>query len=408
MNFDFAEMSAKNKRVAVVAASFPPYGWGGVETSHYNLLRAFRERGHVVKGFTYCDCRASEENDGIIRRGLPEIICRLIRTLIFVCLRISGERGVVYQCADTVIGALGALLLVWEIWRFAPDVIIVPDCCAPNAFWPMFCSRTILIAHHNPLRFLDNPLLGEHSQRDASLALCLEKLAMNKADVVVCPSRYMRDVFIQTHSFPGPIEVVPNLIDSTLLANTPVFNLREHRGIAAETPIVYIPSAGSIYKGSGFVFEIIRRVAGEYGDEIGFYLTGRLEPDLLKCLECIPANAKLIAPGNVPYLENIANIKSCTLCITPTLVENFGMSILEAQFCGLPVVTFDVGGNADIVIHGETGYLVDFLDVESIVRLSLNLLREPQLLDDMRKIAAFEAKGRFAEQVVLERLLRLF
>jgi sugar transferase (PEP-CTERM/EpsH1 system associated) len=42
----------------------------------------------------------------------------------------------------------------------------------------------------------------------------------------------------------------------------------------------------------------------------------------------------------------------------PSLAEGISNTILEAMSSSLPVVATDVGGNADLVRHGETGYIV--------------------------------------------------
>jgi glycosyltransferase involved in cell wall biosynthesis len=48
----------------------------------------------------------------------------------------------------------------------------------------------------------------------------------------------------------------------------------------------------------------------------------------------------------------------------PGDVEGFGIVILEAGTCGLPVVASNIQGLRDAVIDGETGYLVEERDVE--------------------------------------------
>ena len=50
----------------------------------------------------------------------------------------------------------------------------------------------------------------------------------------------------------------------------------------------------------------------------------------------------------------------------PSRIEGFGMIQLEAQACGKPVISIDVGGPRDTIIHGETGFLAE---VASEIRL---------------------------------------
>ncbi len=45
------------------------------------------------------------------------------------------------------------------------------------------------------------------------------------------------------------------------------------------------------------------------------------------------------------------------IALAPATVENLPNSILEAMACGVPTVAFDAGGIAELVRHGETGWL---------------------------------------------------
>lgn len=396
-----------SRKIAIVSTTFPPTSCGGVETSHLNLLHAFRSRGYCVRGFTYCDSMHGEE-DGILRKGLPTSLRRYIRSLLFFGLRLRGEKGVIYQAADTLICALGAISLIGDLKSFAPDVTIIPDLGAPAAFWPGMGGKTILVAHHNPARFLDQPLFGGHSILDTRIALSLEKRALKKVDAVVSPSRYMAGVFGETYQFDGPVCVIPNLAYSMVLDREGVPTLRPKLGLAPDRPVVYIPSAGSVYKGSRFVFEIIRRIARGIDGDVGFFLTGALDAELESCLRTVPSNAKIHAPGHLPYLQNMDTVRQCSICVSPTLAENFGMAILEAQYCGLPVVTFDVGGNREIVESGTTGHVVPLLDVDGLVERALLLLNGPRLLEEMSGNARVETRRKFSEQVVVDRFIDLF
>ncbi len=53
------------------------------------------------------------------------------------------------------------------------------------------------------------------------------------------------------------------------------------------------------------------------------------------------------------------------LFVNPALTEPFGLTLLEAAACGLPMVTTDDGGPRDILSHCENGLLVDVTDLEA-------------------------------------------
>ena len=53
------------------------------------------------------------------------------------------------------------------------------------------------------------------------------------------------------------------------------------------------------------------------------------------------------------------------LFVNPALTEPFGLTLLEAAACGLPMVTTDDGGPRDILSRCENGLLVDVTDIEA-------------------------------------------
>ncbi|HUP33410.1 MAG TPA: glycosyltransferase [Gaiellaceae bacterium] len=70
------------------------------------------------------------------------------------------------------------------------------------------------------------------------------------------------------------------------------------------------------------------------------------------------------ASGNVTFLgevslERLRELYRSAVALVYPAEEDFGIVMAEAQACGTPVIGYRLGGAADIVAHGETGWLVE-------------------------------------------------
>jgi len=68
----------------------------------------------------------------------------------------------------------------------------------------------------------------------------------------------------------------------------------------------------------------------------------------------------------------------CTdLFLLPSEQESFGLTALEAMNCGVPVIAADIGGLPEVIVHGETGYLLPVGDIEGMAAKAVELLSDP-------------------------------
>ncbi|MEM6429062.1 MAG: HAD-IIB family hydrolase [Deinococcota bacterium] len=65
--------------------------------------------------------------------------------------------------------------------------------------------------------------------------------------------------------------------------------------------------------------------------------------------------------------------------INPALVENFGITIIEASSSGLPVVSTDHGGPQDIIANCQSGILINSRDAEDIQQALKKILTDKEL-----------------------------
>ncbi len=82
--------------------------------------------------------------------------------------------------------------------------------------------------------------------------------------------------------------------------------------------------------------------------------------------------------------------------------EGMSNAILEAMACGLPVLATRTGGNAELIVDGETGLLIESGRVESLVRALRMLTSRADLREAMgtagrRRIESLFTIGRMAE-----------
>ncbi len=395
---------ARSPKIAIIAPSAPPLGGGGVASSHYHLYRCFRNRGLDSVLLTFNERRALSADSEIIRFGA--LMCQ--RKFLALCsamyLKAKGSRKPAYQLIDILASIPGVLRMNSVLRQLKPTHIIIPDHGAPGLFIDKGGALLTLIVHHNPARFNNNPLLGDFCPIDVQQALFLEQRVMRKVDGVIAPSHYMEAKFRETFRFDGPVTTINNPFDLSMINEIANKDVHAELGLPADAPLVYIPSAGSRLKGERFVAKIISRLAGIYSGLLGFYLSGDLSVELTEELRSVPANVRIFSPGHLDYCENIALVKSCSFGVSPTLIESFGMAILEAGFCGLPMVVFRVGGTGEIISDGKNGFCVPCPDIDTLVAAAERLL-DVEYCRDMGHSAYHYAREHFEMEAIVDRYL---
>jgi glycosyltransferase involved in cell wall biosynthesis len=86
----------------------------------------------------------------------------------------------------------------------------------------------------------------------------------------------------------------------------------------------------------------------------------------------------------------------------PSEAEAMPMSLLEAMALGRPVIATDVGGNAELVRHGETGYLLPPGDGHAVARAIAELADDPARADRMGGAGRRLQRERFTGERMVE------
>lgn len=88
--------------------------------------------------------------------------------------------------------------------------------------------------------------------------------------------------------------------------------------------------------------------------------------------------------------------------------EGLGVVFIEAQASGLPVVATQSGGIPDVVVNGETGYLVPEGDTEAMADRVVHLARRPEMWEEMGRAGRRHVEENFDLTKQVAKLIELY
>ena len=96
------------------------------------------------------------------------------------------------------------------------------------------------------------------------------------------------------------------------------------------------------------------------------------------------------------------------MLLMTSLYEPFGLVLVEAMSCGLPVIAFDCPyGPADIIHDGEDGYLVENRNIEAYFNRVCQLMENDRVRQDMGW-AAVRSSQRYKAENIMPQWNQLF
>lgn len=87
-------------------------------------------------------------------------------------------------------------------------------------------------------------------------------------------------------------------------------------------------------------------------------------------------------------------------CILPSYREGFGMSVIEAEAMGVPVIVTDIPGPIDAMKKDVTGLIVKKADVRSLKKAMIKLLENRDLCIEYGKNGVEFVTNNFEQQTL--------
>lgn len=199
--------------------------------------------------------------------------------------------------------------------------------------------------------------------------------------------------------------IIPNIVRTAEFSLLPEKgSFRKKHNISSETLLLLHYGRISKKKGLEFTIQALAKLRLEFpnialaivgGDEEGYRTI------VERCAESFDVLDKVIFTGLVQRDEGIQAMVDADVFVLPSLSENFGMAVVEAMQCNLPVVLSDNVGIAPDISKAVAGLMVSLsAENEPLIEAIAGLLRNPEERHNLGKKGKQFAMDHYDEKAV--------
>ncbi|MDD3646396.1 MAG: glycosyltransferase family 4 protein [Candidatus Gracilibacteria bacterium] len=240
-----------------------------------------------------------------------------------------------------------------------------------------------------------------HTKKHSSFLLkvkrLLEKFSVKYIDVLIANSLYIKSSLEDIFGENNQIKLLyPRCRDE-------FYNLTPSKDTKKTKINIFTYSRWVEGKNIKIVFEAFSKLSKKYDFNLIIGGEGK-QLDVFKTK--YSNNKNIMFLGSLDDKKIIKNLRDADIFLFPSLVDSFGMVVLEAMLAGLPIVGFDFGGVSELVKNGKNGFLVKS-DKDFISKLE-TLLKDEDLRKEFSKNSYHIAVSNFGSGVFEEQLSKVF
>lgn len=218
---------------------------------------------------------------------------------------------------------------------------------------------------------------------------------------IVVPSLWLKQKVEKSLLKDKPITLIHNGIDTDIFKSYPKDEARQELNLPPDKKIVLSvikKGQSNPWKGADYVKQIIDK--WRENKNVIFACVGGSDYDSLNVI-------------NIPYVRGMQELakyySAADMLLYPSIADNCPLVVLEAQACGLPVVSFGTGGIPELVEHEETGYIAKYRDADDL-NYNLNRLIEAdnQRIEEIRKKSIDRVRQMFTLNLMIDKYLQLY
>lgn len=212
--------------------------------------------------------------------------------------------------------------------------------------------------------------------------------SINESDAITAVSQNLRDETYRNFKIEKEIKVIQNFVDVKRFRKKPIDAFRRVIAPHNEKVVLHASNFRKL-KRVNDVVRIFAEINKKVPSKLLFVGDGPERPGAESLARELGVYDETRFVGRQEQIEEVLAISD--LFILPSDYESFGLAALEAMAAGVPVISSNAGGLPEINIEGETGYMADVGDVETMSKRAIELLSDESKLDRFKAKAAAHA-----------------
>ncbi len=234
---------------------------------------------------------------------------------------------------------------------------------------------------------------------DSSLKEAI-RYGIEKSDIVTAVSNSLKE---QTHELIQPnktIETVYNFVDEREYFPQDATELKQQLGIDADEKVMIHVSNFRNVKRVQDVVETFALTHEKVKCKLLLVGDGPEMGRIIQQVRELGLDEHVLFLGKRDGLAEFYSMSDIKLLLSEK--EAFGLVLLEAMACGVPVIGSNIGGMPEIIEPGINGYLVELGDTQKAAEYAIQMLRDDSQLQKLRQGALKTVAERFYSSKILE------
>jgi glycosyltransferase involved in cell wall biosynthesis len=235
----------------------------------------------------------------------------------------------------------------------------------------------------------------------------LSRWKYRQVDCFICASEAIRRMLVADGVPDTRAVTVHEGIDVGRVESAPAVNLHEEFWLPHHAPLVGNVAALVPHKGQRHLIEAAALVVRQIPDA-RFVIAGEgeLRATLERQIKEHRLEKHVLLAGFRPDVLSLH--KAFDLFVMSSVTEGLGTSLLDAMAAAKPVVATTAGGIPEVVIDGETGFLVPPRDHEAMAAAIVRLLKDEDLRRRMGAAGLARARTRFSAERMVQETVRVY